>query len=122
MSWKTWNGKQAAEKMLGVHRRAVQTTCFVVLAASKTEVPLDEGTLMRSGKVFMAPEPEAAGVVTYGGGPGTGGPAVPYALKVHEKDSNYQHGRKWHYLVDPWKRLAEPTLKEAITKERKAEF
>ena len=121
-AWKTWRGPQAKAKMEEVHRNAVKTACFTVLAASKTEVPWDEGTLGRSGKVFLAPPPEAAGVISYGGGPGTGGPLVPYAVDVHEQDRNYQHGRKRHYLKDPYDKYVEESLKKAIKEESRKEF
>ncbi len=119
MSWRNWKGPEAEKMMAEVNRAAVMETCFKVLALSKTEVPLHEGTLMRSGRVFLAPEPEAAGVVSYGGGPGTGGPIVPYALPVHETDRAYQRGRKWHYLKDPFDKLAESSLRDGIEKHSK---
>jgi hypothetical protein len=27
---------------------------------------------------------------------------VTYAVKWHENTTNFQHGRKWHYLIDPF--------------------
>ncbi len=121
MSW-DWHGEEAKSALLAANRRAVQKTCFVVLAASKLEVPLDEGTLMASGRVFMAPEPNAFGIVSYGGGTGTGFPKVPYALRWHQNEANFQHGRKSGYLVDPFNRLAQPVLRDAIRQEAKKDF
>ncbi len=95
-------------------RRAVADTCYIVLEAAKQQVPHDEGTLERSGMVVMAPEPDAAGVICFGGGPGTGHPIVPYAIRWHENSANFQKGRKRFYLKDPYNQLAAPTLKKAL--------
>ena len=65
-------------------RKAVADTCYIVLEAAKQQVPHDEGTLMRSGMVVMAPEPDPAGVICFGGGPGTGHPIVSYAIRWRE--------------------------------------
>ena len=64
--------------------------------------------------VIMAPEPEPAGVICFGGGLGTGHPIVPYAIRWHENSANFQKGRKRFYLKDPYNRLAGPTLKNAL--------
>ena len=77
---------------------------------------------MRSGKVFMAEEPEAFGIISYGGGVGTGGPLIPYALECHENDRKYQKGRKWHYLVDPFNAHAQNALKQAVAELAKEKF
>ena len=103
--------------MNSASRQAVSDTCYVVLEAAKQEVPHDEGTLMRTGMVIMAPEPEAAGVICFGGGPGTGLPIIPYAIRWHENSANFQKGRKRFYLKDPLNRLGAPTLKNALVVE-----
>lgn len=122
MTWRPWNGQKADLAMTLAARRAVSRTCYVVLGAALTEVPLDEGTLSKSGRVLMAPDPEPAGAVSFGGGKGTGFPRVPYALRWHFEEANFQHGRKSHYLVDPFNRLVEPTLSAAMKAEGAEDF
>jgi len=39
-----------------------------------------------------------------GGGNGTGFQKVPYAIKWHEEEANFQKGRKNNYVRDPVKR------------------
>lgn len=113
MGWKNWKGNELKRLIDGAGRQAVRDTCEVVLEAAKTEVPHDEGTLERSGRVVMAPE-GPAGVICFGGGPGTGHPIVPYAVRWHENNANFQKGRKRFYLRDPYNQLAAPTLKKAL--------
>lgn len=113
MGWKNWKGNELKRLIDGAGRQAVRDTCEVVLEAAKTEVPHDEGTLERSGRVVMAPE-GPAGVICFGGGPGTGHPIVPYAIRWHENSANFQKGRKRFYLKDPYNQLAAPTLKKAL--------
>jgi hypothetical protein len=114
MPWKNWRGPELIGGIITASRQAVSDTCYVVLEAAKQEVPHDEGTLERSGMVIMAPEPEPAGVICFGGGPGTGHPIVPYAVRWHENSANFQKGRKRFYLKDPYNRLVVPTLKNAL--------
>ena len=116
MGWKDWKGDKLMQLIDGAGRQAVRDTCEVVLEAAKTEVPHDEGTLEGSGRVVMAPE-GPAGVICFGGGPGTGHPIVPYARRWHENNANFQKGRKRFYLRDPYNRLAAPTLQKALVQE-----
>lgn len=116
MGWKNWRGNELLQKIDGAGRRAVRDTCEVVLEAAKQEVPHDEGTLQRSGRVVMAPE-GPAGVICFGGGPGTGHPIVSYAVRWHENNARFQKGRKRFYLRDPYNRLAGPILKRALEQE-----
>jgi hypothetical protein len=116
MSWKNWRGDELLRKLDDAAKQAVRNTCEVVLEAAKQEVPHDEGTLERSGRVIMAPE-EPAGVICFGGGEGTGHPIVSYAVRWHENNARFQKGRKRFYLRDPYNRLAAPTLKKALEME-----
>lgn len=97
--------------------RAVKNTGNILLYVAKTEVPLDEGPLKKSGIVLMAGGNIPQGVVCFGGGPGTGYPRIPYAVRWHETQANFQRGRKWHYLRDPVVRLGRVTLQEQLRKE-----
>ena len=114
MGWKTWRGPEVKLKMTGANRAAVQNTGAVVLAAAQTEVPLRDGFLLRSGKVFMAPGGRPEGAISFGGGDGTGMPRIPYAIRHHEKPANFQRGRKHRYLADPFNRLARSTLQREL--------
>lgn len=104
--WKVWRGPEAKLRMRTGARQAVERTAKAVFAASQSEVPLRDGFLMRSGGVFMAPGDEPAASISYGGGPGTGKPIVPYARRWHEEDANFQRGRKRRYVADPLNRIA----------------
>jgi hypothetical protein len=115
--WKNWKGEELKVLVNYAQRAAIQKTCEIVLEAAKNEVPHDEGTLMRSGMVLMAPDGSPEGCCTFGGGPGTGHPIVPYALRWHEHSANFQKGRKHRYLVDPLNRLGIPTLNKALEME-----
>ncbi len=115
--WRNWRGSQLLTAVDVASRTAVQKTCEVVLEAAKQQVPHDEGTLMISGLVLMAPDGSPQGLITFGGGPGTGQPVIPYAVRWHENSANFQKGRKHRYLVDPFNQLAEPTLHKALQME-----
>ena len=112
--WKTWRGPEVTVKMDGATREAVHNTGAVILAAANNEVPLRDAFLLRSGKVFMAPGGRPEGCVSFGGGDGTGIARVPYAIRWHENNANFQRGRKMRYLADPFNRLAGPTLAKEL--------
>lgn len=64
-----------------------------LLALSAEQVPLDIGTLMGSGTVDPATDPEEGAAVVYD---------TPYAARLHEHpEFNFQNGRKGKYLEDP---------------------
>ncbi len=115
--WKNWRGRQLIGAVNAAGREAVHKTCHVILEAAKQEVPHDEGTLQRSGTVLMAPDGSAQGLITFGGGPGTGHPIVPYAVRWHENPANFQKGRKRRYLADPYNRLVGVILPKALQME-----
>ena len=115
--WKNWRGEQLNSMVLAASREAVHKTCEIILEAAQQEVPHDEGTLMRSGLVLMAPDGSAEGLITFGGGTGTGHPIVPYAVRWHENSANFQKGRKRFYLKDPVNRLGAKILQQALAQE-----
>ncbi|MGH3586690.1 MAG: hypothetical protein ACRDQ0_10240, partial [Pseudonocardia sp.] len=75
--------------------RGVQLAAEYVLGESRQEVPLDEGTLERSGRAEVD-ESTLRGSVSYD---------TVYAVPQHER-MDYQHapGRKAKYLEDPMNR------------------
>jgi hypothetical protein len=117
MGWTRWNGPQIVRNVENASIRAVEKTGYVVLTASKQQVPLDEGFLLRSGIVIVKHENIPIAIICFGGGPGTGHPRIPYAVRWHETQANFQHGRKWKYLKDPFNQLASRTLIEALKQE-----
>lgn len=120
MSWENWRGDELMRLLNTAAVNAIYKTGEVIVAAARTEVAHDEGTLENTGIVVMAANNFPAGVVTFGGGPGTGFPVVPYAIRWHETQANFQRGRKWHYLRDPLNRLVERTLTAALMQEMRS--
>ena len=114
MAWENWRGPELINGINNVAVEAVKKTGYVIIEAGKSEIPLDEGTLRDTGVVIMAADNLPACVCTFGGGPGTGFPIVPYAIRWHETRANFQHGRKWKYLRDPVNRLGAATLEAAL--------
>lgn len=115
--WRNWRGNDLIREMQRGTVRAIKNTGEIILKESKSEVPLDEGPLRDSGIVIMAPGGLPQGIICFGGGPGTGSPLIPYAIRWHEEQANFQHGRKWHYLRDPVVRLGARTLQEQLGRE-----
>lgn len=116
--WVNWRGNQVTEALKQACERGVEKAGYIVLTASKQEVPLDEGFLIRTGivlKKWRGSNPIA--VISYGGGSGTGFPKLPYAIRWHEIDANFQHGRKKKYLKDPYDRLGANALKNCLIEE-----
>lgn len=117
MSWTRWNGRQISNIVKTASEKAVAKTGEVVLTASKQQVPLDEGYLLRSGVVIVKHEEIPIAVISYGGGSGTGFPRIPYAVRWHETQANFQHGRKWKYLRDPFNQLGSRTFLQVLSQE-----
>ena len=115
--WTRWNGDTISRNIDNAGLTAVDKTAHLVLSASIQEVPLDEKTLMKSGIVIIKHERVPIAIISFGGGPGTGHPIVPYAIRWHETKANFQHGRKWKYLKDPLDRLASRALREFLRQE-----
>lgn len=118
MAWKRWYGNRIFANVKGACIRAVDKTGNVVLTASKQQVPLDEGFLLRSGVVIIKDDNgNPIAIICYGGGPGTGHPRIPYSIRWHETQANFQHGRKWKYLKDPFVQIASRTLIQSLEQE-----
>ena len=115
--WTRWNGEYINRIVENAALKAVEKTGNVVLAASKQQVPLDEGFLLRSGVVIIRHEDVPVAIICYGGGSGTGHPKIPYAVRWHENQANFQHGRKWKYLKDPFNQLASKTFLQSLRQE-----
>ena len=76
--------------------KGVRDCANLLLAESREQVPLDTGALSRSGTVDSE---GLSATVSYD---------TPYAVRWHENDANFQHGRKKKYLEDP---CNDPALK-----------
>jgi hypothetical protein len=94
-------------------RAALYREAEAIMTVSKTLVPVDLGALRNTGTVFP-PEVRGATIVVE---MGYGGPAVTYAIAVHETPSKYDppswRGKSVHFTVGGPKYLEKPTL-EAI--------
>lgn len=112
--WKMWRGSELMRLIDQGARTGVYMTIEEVIGESKSQVPLDEGTLRDTGVAVMDPSGKPAGCATFGGGPGTGHPVVPYAIRWHEQNANFQHGRKRFYLRDPLNKIVKKKLPENI--------
>lgn len=115
--WKSWHGMALIGHVKSGGREAVRKTAYVVLEAAQQQVPLDESPLMKSGMVVMAPGDQIGAVVSFGGGSGTGHPIIPYAIRWHENNANFQRGRKRFYLRDPVNQLGPRTYLQALKQE-----
>lgn len=114
MSWRSWRGGVAKRLMAISNEKAIHKTLSVVGEAANQQVPHDEGTLQDSQYIDVK---DGTGLISYGGGPGTGHPRVPYAVKHHEIEANFQKGRKKNYVRDPFNSLARPTYRKTMQKE-----
>lgn len=117
MGWTRWNGRQILSNAEAAAITAVEKTANIVNTVIQTQVPLDEGFLSRSGVVIIKHEEVPIAIISYGGGPGTGHPKIPYAIRWHEMPANFQHGRKNKYIKDPFDQLAAKTLQSVLAHE-----
>jgi len=115
--WKNWRGPEIIKKINEATIKSIKNTGNIILKECKKEVAHDEGILEKTGIVIMAPGNIPQGIISFGGGSGTGFPIIPYAVRWHEEQANFQHGRKWHYVRDPVLRLGSNTLKDQLRKE-----
>lgn len=93
----------------------MRKTLEVIREAALQQVPLDEGTLAKSAFVDFQ---DGIGIISFGGGDGTGTPKIPYAVRWHEETANFQRGRKSQYLRDPFNALAERTYRQFQAQEK----
>ena len=117
MAWVNWNGNILNQRIDSAINKGVKRTLDNIKAQSLQEVPHDEGWLQESIQVFMD---DKKGIISAGGGGGTGFPKVPYAVKWHEKDANFQKGRKRNYVRDPLNQVGAKKLIPNISKEMRA--
>lgn len=87
-----FNGEQALAGTRQGAARGLRLAAEYVLGRSRVQVPIDEGTLERSG-VATVDESDLTAAVSYD---------TPYAVRQHE-ELTYRHdpGRKAKYLEDP---------------------
>ena len=113
-AWRTWNGPQVERKITGAHARSLKMASDEVLRHARAQVPFDTGRLAQSGAVITNPANPLEINISFGGGPGTGFPVVPYAIRWHETEANFQQGRKKNYLRDPFNQFFETAYKKAV--------
>ena len=101
MSWKAFHGRRLIQRTEDALADGVMNATEAIGAISDQQVPHDEGTLQGSKSIKANPRNRMQVAISYGGGAGTGFPRVPYAVKWHENDANFQKGRKSNYLRDP---------------------
>lgn len=87
-----WNGEEIKRKVRAAAILGITLAAEHLLGESRTLVPLEEGTLERSGTVVVD-EAALRATVTYD---------TPYAVRQHE-ELNYRHapGRQAKYLETP---------------------
>ena len=101
MSWKSFHGQRLIGRTENAMADAVENATEAIGAISDQQVPHDEGILEGSKTIKANPRNKLEVAISYGGGAGTGLPRVPYAVRWHENDANFQKGRKRNYLRDP---------------------
>lgn len=109
----TWNGGKAAALLRDATVKGLTQWAELVLQKSNERVPLDEGTLERSGTASVDPQAlEAA--VSYD---------TPYAVEQHELPPEvHRNGRQWKYLEQPWiesMKWAAPLIQKQIRRATK---
>ncbi|MFF5142528.1 hypothetical protein ACFY6U_22835 [Streptomyces sp. NPDC013157] len=88
----TWNGAAALGRMREGALRGVQLGAEHLLQVSRGRVPIEEGTLERSG-VVSVDEQSVTAAVSYD---------TPYAVRQHEELTyRHDHGRTAKYLEGP---------------------
>lgn len=110
--WKTWHGAKISLLTTEAVAKANEATLETIGSAVDQNIPHDEGDLMRSKYIEVDYND---GMISYGGGPGTGHPKVPYAVRWHENSANFQKGRKSRYLADSYNQVGPRAYKNALT-------
>ncbi|GAA0638251.1 hypothetical protein GCM10010174_70130 [Kutzneria viridogrisea] len=99
-----WNGDIASKAAREAAVKGLALAAEHVLQVSRTEVPLEEGTLERSG-VASVDEANLRAAISYD---------TPYAVRQHEDMSlRHDEGRKAKYLEGPLHSEAE-TVQEIV--------
>lgn len=104
-----WNGDEILAELRDAQVRGLTLAGEHLLQVSRTEVPIEEGTLERSGAVTVDAADRSAAVAY----------DTPYAARQHE-DLTLRHddGRKAKYLEDPYNQERE-TMLELIAAEQR---
>jgi hypothetical protein len=106
----TWNGEAVERKLRAATALGLTKWSEYVLQESRNVVPLDEGTLERSGTASVDPRTLTA-AVSYD---------TPYAVEQHENlEIVHPGGREAKYLERPWlesRGLAAPMIAKEIRK------
>lgn len=84
-----WDASDAQRIVREGGSRGLHEYANLILDESRKQVPLDTGALQRSGMVTMD---GLTATISYD---------TPYAVRWHEEQANFQHGRKNKYLEDP---------------------
>ena len=114
MAWKTWNGRTVLQAIDNAHAKSLKMASDEVMRHARQQVPFDTGHLARSGVVIQSAATPLQINISFGGGAGTGFPEVPYAIRWHETEANFQQGRKKNYLRDPFNERFESAYKKAV--------
>lgn len=96
-----WNGPEIEVLLEGASVKGLTLAAEHLLQVSRTEVPIDEATLERSGVASVDADSQTAAVSF----------STPYAVRQHE-ELTWQHapGRKAKYLEDPMNNERETML------------
>lgn len=105
MTWIEWNGSQVLDKFTEECSEAMEAAGHVMSEQVLQEIPHDTGYLSESVQVRIDPDNPLTVHVAAGGGGSSGFPVVPYAVKWHEQEANFQKGRKSQYILDPLKQV-----------------
>lgn len=88
----TWNGPTVLKRERKAAARGLKKGMEFMLGETRKEVPIEEGTLERSGTASVD-EDQLRGAISYD---------TPYAVEQHENLSfRHDEGRKAKYLEDP---------------------
>ena len=115
MSWRSFHGNRLIERTERVLSEGVMEATEAIGMISDQQVPHDEGILQGSKVIKANPRDRMEVAISYGGGSGTGHPVVPYAVRWHENDANFQKGRKRDYLRDPVFQQGGSILRQKLT-------
>ena len=115
MSWESFHGNRLIERTESEMADGVMEATEAIGMISDQQVPHDEGTLQGTKVVRANPRNRLEVALSYGGGAGTGHPVVPYAVRWHEQDANFQKGRKRNYLRDPVFQQGPTILRQKLT-------
>ena len=84
-----WDASKALRTAANGGEAGIRACANLLLDEARKQVPLDTGALQRSGTV------DSEGLQA------TVSFDTPYAVRWHEEQANFQHGRKNKYLEDP---------------------